>query len=172
MHPPTERRRAFVLRIALVAGCVVLVDQVCKSLVRANYPACPNPPCEGLDLGVVRFVNARNAGSALGHAPGLWLWLVLAIASVVMIFAFARRMGGGPLAVAGLALLLGGAVSNLADRVLFGGATDYVQLAFGPVWNLADVALLCGALVSTALLAIRPDARSDMADAVEHEAGV
>ena len=48
-------------------------------------------------------------------------------------------------AVAGLAVLLGGAVGNLLDRSLDGVVTDYLHTGWWPTFNLADVAILTGA---------------------------
>jgi hypothetical protein len=57
--------------------------------------------------------------------------------------------------LAGLAvgLQLGGSVSNFVDRVAHGSVTDYLYFGHDPVFNLADLAIVVGAVVSTLLLA-------------------
>jgi signal peptidase II len=62
---------------------------------------------------------------------------------------FARRVTSATLAVA-LGLVLGGAVGNLADRLVRGngGAViDFIDFQWWPVFNLADVAISCGAVL-------------------------
>lgn len=58
-------------------------------------------------------------------------------------------------AAVGMGLQVGGAVGNVMDRLLLGGATDVIYLGRGPVWNLADVALMGGALLATWALCTR-----------------
>jgi signal peptidase II len=50
---------------------------------------------------------------------------------------------------------VGGALGNLLDRVALGGATDIIYAGWGPVWNLADVALAVGTVLATWALARR-----------------
>jgi lipoprotein signal peptidase len=46
----------------------------------------------------------------------------------------------------------GGALGNALDRLLIGGATDVLYVGWGPVWNLADVALIVGTVLATRAL--------------------
>jgi lipoprotein signal peptidase len=96
-----------------------------------------------------RLAHTGNAGSALGFGQGWWMWILLAIAGLLLIPVYARWLGPGRLAAFAVALQLGGALGNVADRLLFGGATDVLFLGRGPVWNLADIALLVGTLLAT-----------------------
>jgi signal peptidase II len=81
---------------------------------------------------------------------GWWLWLVLAVGGVLLVPLYARRLrhSGWPAAL-GVGLQIGGALGNSLDRLVFGGATDVLYVGWGPIWNLADVALVLGTLLAT-----------------------
>ena len=57
------------------------------------------------------------------------------------------------IAAFGVNLQVGGGLGNVLDRLLLGGATDVLYPGWGPVWNLADVALVLGTLLATWALA-------------------
>ena len=95
-------------------------------------------------------------GSALGFAQGWWLWIVLAAVGLGLIPLYAHWLGrSGWVAAMGVGLQVGGAIGNLLDRLILGGATDVLYLGVGPIWNLADVALVVGTLMATWALAQR-----------------
>jgi signal peptidase II len=76
------------------------------------------------------------AGFAVLTSLGLWIWLV--------------RGTIGPLVVASLGLIIGGALGNALDRLILGGVADFFHFhAFGWSWyvfNIADVAIVAGVL--------------------------
>ena len=84
-----------------------------------------------------------------------------------MIVYFARSGARHPLLPVAVGLLIGGSVSNLADRVRLGHVTDFLDLRYWPAFNLADsfivigVAILLGALVA----ADRPPRRRRVSNA-------
>ena len=109
------------------------------------------------------------AFSVGAEAPG---WLVVAvtaaITAAVTVFAWRAARCGGRAELAALALILGGAVTNLADRAADGVVTDYLHTGWWPTFNLADTAIVTGALLCS-VTALRGDAarkwpaRSDVA---------
>ncbi|MBI4299604.1 MAG: signal peptidase II [Chloroflexi bacterium] len=158
------RTKALALRSTTVAALAIAVDQALKAYVRQSLALCPAPPvsgCDRLDLaGPLGFVRVENAGSAFGFLQGLWLWLLLAALGILLVPLYGRRLGlagwKAPLAVG---LQVGGALANLADRLLYGGVTDFIDLGHGPIFNPADVALAIGmALAVRALLRRRASA--------------
>ncbi|HEX8742257.1 MAG TPA: signal peptidase II [Thermoleophilaceae bacterium] len=127
------------------AGVIVALDQATKSLaVRLLAPA---GVAGARAAGVFRL--ATNEGSWLGRGPAvpalLGLW-TMTLACTVLVLATASPSGG--LAGAGLVVALGGATSNLLDRVGRGAVIDFIALGWWPAFNLADVAIVSGVAVA------------------------
>jgi signal peptidase II len=145
--------------VAATAAILVLVsDELLKAFVRATLAVCDVShlsACPRLDLvGPLRLVRAENAGSALGYAQGLGVWVLLAAVGLLLIPLYASRLrAAGVVGALAAGLQAGGALGNLLDRLVLGGATDMLTFGPGLVWNLADVALAVGTLLATVLLA-------------------
>src|SRR5262249_32608318 len=89
-----------------------------------------------------------------GFREGWWIWVALAACGVLLIPVYGRWLhGAGRLAALGVGLQVGGALANVLDRLLLGGASDVLYLGGLLTWNLADVALLGGTLIATRALA-------------------
>ncbi len=130
-------------RAAAVAALVLGADQITKALVRATIE-------RGEVVEVVAglgLVNARNRGIAFGlfSGAGPWLALIVAIAMLVLVVAFAAH-ADTPLAWLPGGLLFGGALGNLVDRIREGAVTDFIDLPSWPAFNLADSAITVGVL--------------------------
>ena len=97
--------------------------------------------------------NTGAAFSFLADAGGWqrWFFVVLAtlVSAVIAVWIWRIRHTGQTWLAAGLALVLGGAVGNLIDRILLGHVTDFVQVWFGnwafPSFNVADAGISVGA---------------------------
>jgi signal peptidase II len=81
-------------------------------------------------------------GRSRGWRALVLLWL-LALACAIMVLA-QGSLARGALASAGLGAALGGAASNVVDRVVRGGVVDFVSLGRWPRFNVADAAITCG----------------------------
>ncbi len=131
--------------LAIVAAAVVL-DQAAKLVAVAQLPL--GSAIELLPiLTLYRVENTGIAFSFLSGSGAPLIVMTLIIAAVVVGF-WARASEGGKLAAAGFALIVGGAIGNLIDRVRLGSVVDYLLLHFGArtlfVFNIADVALTIG----------------------------
>jgi signal peptidase II len=144
------------LRVALwLTAAVVAVDQLTKAWIVMAYPL-------GTELeivpGLCRLVHARNRGIAFGilgaSGPAVQLALLIVVAGIVAFVAWQlTRAGGDGFAGVGLALVLGGAIGNIIDRVLRGEVVDFLDfyLVTGgrehhwPAFNVADSAISIGA---------------------------
>ena len=124
----------------LIALVVVILDQATKLAVTMRLPLGSSVPVIG-DL--VYFTSVRNPGGAFGSfqsATGL-LALITA-ATVIGIGVLVKRSPRLPMPMGiALALLLGGALGNLIDRLRFHHVIDFIDLRFWPVFNLADSAI-------------------------------
>ena len=137
---------------AALAVAVVVLDQVTKAVVRRRFRLY-----ESLDIipGLLSLVHGRNRGMAFGFlsAGGLPAQaVVLAVLSagvLLLVIVHWRRIGEGPtLLRVALALVAGGAVGNLIDRVRYGYVTDFVHVYWRryewPDFNVADSAITIG----------------------------
>src|SRR5206468_8869020 len=85
-------------------------------------------------------------GIAFGIFPGRLevITLLTAVAVVWMFAHFARAGARHPLFPVALGLLIGGSVSNLADRIRNGYVTDFIHITHWPTFNLADTFIVVG----------------------------
>ncbi len=145
-----------------IAAAVILLDQITKTMIAGT-----------MQLGDVRtvtrvfdIVRAHNRGAAfsfLNDASGWQRWFFVAIGVVAAVFIvwMLKRHGGQRLFGWALALILGGAVGNVIDRLLHGHVIDFVQVhwrsAYFPAFNVADSAITIGAglLILDELLRVR-----------------
>lgn len=141
-----------ILAVLSCAGCDRATKQVAKHALASS------PPVSLLN-DFVRFEYVENEGAMLGLGSNLpregriLLFVVFAGAGLLLAVAYvarAHRLDLGP--TLALSLFAGGGVGNLVDRIINDGAvTDFVSVGFGRlrtgVFNLADVAIMVGALV-------------------------
>jgi signal peptidase II len=132
------KARAF----SLVALGAVLLDQLTKAAV-SRLPL-------GADIalvpGVLSITHARNTGAAFSMFHGQNAPLIIVTLAVLAGIAWHwRKMPAGHAPY--WALIVGGAIGNLIDRVRIGGVTDFIAFSFWPAFNVADVAVTLGALL-------------------------
>jgi signal peptidase II len=138
------------LRWLWLSLAVVVVDQATKHAMLASFRP-------GEDLVLTPFASlvlAFNRGAAFSFLAGedgwqRWLFALIAVAACVAMVWFLRR-GGRTLFCAGLALIIGGALGNLYDRVTLGHVVDFLLLHYRgwyyPAFNVADSAITVGAV--------------------------
>ena len=142
--PAGSRARAIALALATCA-LVVGLDQAVKGLVDTQI-------ARGDSVEVFPFLaieNTRNTGIAFGLADDVSPALIgVTLVALIGLLAFMATRGGDntPMWLAA-GLLVGGALSNLADRVREEAVIDYVDIGPWPTFNLADVAIVAGVTV-------------------------
>ena len=104
--------------------------------------------------GFFDFTLRYNRGAAWGilaNSPGWQRWFLIAlgfVATIVIYIWLGRLSKREKMEGFGLALILGGAIGNLIDRVTFGEVTDFILLYYKdwewPAFNLADSAICIG----------------------------
>lgn len=141
----------FITWMAL-ALIIVVADQLTKWAIIEWVPLYDRVPLNSF----VNLTHQKNTGAAfsfLANAGGWqrWFFVVLAtvVSGVIAVWIWRIRREGQVLLSIGLALVLGGAVGNLIDRVRFGHVTDFIQVWFGawafPSFNVADAGITVGA---------------------------
>ncbi|HET7338962.1 MAG TPA: signal peptidase II [Candidatus Dormibacteraeota bacterium] len=140
----------------LVALIVFVLDRITKSLVAAQVAFGSEVPVLGHFLGIT---NVRNSGAAFGFAPaGATLFLIASIAVSIGLIVYVARNPGTPWNDAVLGLILGGTLGNGFDRIVYGTVTDFVNVHFWPVFNLADAAISIGVVLLIATYVLRKPA--------------
>jgi len=143
------RNRKILLILIGVALFAWIADIVSKVAVVANLTEGDPVQIIG-DTVTLKLV--RNSGAAFSMGTGYtWILTLVALAVVVGIIKFSRRLRSIWWAI-GLGLVLGGALGNLTDRMvrapgpLRGHVVDFISVGWWPVFNLADSAVVCGAV--------------------------
>ncbi|MDI7245881.1 MAG: signal peptidase II [Bacillota bacterium] len=131
----------------LLAAAVVAIDQVTKVLVERAIPGGGGFAALG---GAVHITHVRNPGSAFGVFGSTTVPVLVSVLVAVWwvgasLTGAVRRYGSA--FEVGSALVLGGAVGNLIDRVRVGYVIDFIDFRVWPVFNLADAAITAGALL-------------------------
>ncbi|MEW6676469.1 MAG: signal peptidase II [Pseudomonadota bacterium] len=134
-----------------LAGLVLLLDQLTKVWVMDSLVAYQDViPLTGF-FNLVHVHNTGAAFSLFADQPGWqrFFFIVLAGIATVVILYLLKKTRGQPLFNAALALILGGAVGNLIDRVLYGHVIDFLDFYVGtwhwPAFNVADSGITVGA---------------------------
>lgn len=131
------------LRASLAALAVLGADQATKGLVLAHLSPGESAPLLGR---YVSLTLVENPGAAFGLLGGDTAALVAFAALVAGIAWWLSGRTTSRAAAWALGLLLGGALGNLADRVLRHAVVDFVNVHVWPVFNLADSAITVGAV--------------------------
>ncbi len=147
--PP--RRLGLLLSVATV---VLLADVVTKVLaVKMLTPGQPVP----IIGDTVTWTLVRNSGAAFSMATSYTWVLTLIASSVVLGIIWMSRRLVSPWWAIGLGMILGGALGNLVDRFfrapghLQGHVVDFLSIGWWPVFNVADPAVVGGAILLVAL---------------------
>ena len=133
-----------------IALAVVLLDQLTKALIVGHYQLGESRTVTAF-FNVVRVHNAGAAFSFLAGASGWQRWFFVGLGTLAAMFIvwLLKRHGGQRLFGWALALILGGAVGNVIDRLLHGHVVDFIQVHWGsayfPSFNVADSAISVGA---------------------------
>jgi signal peptidase II len=143
------------LVLSVIAGLVVLLDQVTKMLILRSLPLHDSFT---VIPGFFNITHVHNPGGAFGlladQSPLIRKILFLAVsalASLVVLYFYLRTPSGYRWLSAGFALIFGGAVGNLIDRLRFGIVVDFLSFYIGPyhwpAFNVADSAITVGVVI-------------------------
>jgi signal peptidase II len=158
--------RAQWLSLTAIALAAVVADQVTKHVVASHL---------GLGdalhvVGPFSIKHVQNSGIAFGlFANATPVVIVLTTGAVAWMLAYFARSGARhPVLPVALGLVIGGSVSNLADRVRLGHVTDFLDFRYWPAFNLADSFIVIGVGILLAALVLaerepRPSRRNGAA---------
>ncbi|OKH81898.1 peptidase A8 [Mycobacterium sp. ST-F2] len=149
-RPAPRRLRLLLMVAALVLGLDVVTKVLAVKLL------VPGQPVEIIG-DTITWTLVRNSGAAFSMATGYtWVLTLIATGVVLGIIWMGRRLVSLWWAL-GLGMILGGAVGNLMDRFfrspgpLRGHVVDFLSVGWWPVFNVADSAVVCGAVLLVGL---------------------
>jgi signal peptidase II len=148
---PDRSIRRYITWIS-VALVVIIADQATKWAIVEWVELYGRVPLNSF----MNLTHQQNAGAAFSFLAGAggwqrWFFVILAtiVSVLIAVWLFRIRREGPIVLMAGLSLILGGAVGNLIDRARLGYVTDFIQVWFGnwafPSFNVADAAISVGA---------------------------
>jgi signal peptidase II len=133
----------------IVAVVVVVVDQLTKRWAVSHL--------DDHDVHVVwtlRFHLTFNSGMAFSQGRGLGPLIGVVALVIVVVLLVSLRTGGSRLAAVAVGLVVGGAASNIIDRLfrsgsgaLGGAVVDFIDLQWWPVFNVADACVVVGGIL-------------------------
>ena len=138
------------LRSLAIATLVLLLDQLSKWSALSNLKL-------GIPEEVLPFMNwllLFNSGAAfsfLAQSSGWqrWFFTILGLAASLYILWLLRKNQSDKMLSWALSLILGGALGNVLDRIMYGAVVDFIDLHYGnwhwPAFNIADSAICIGA---------------------------
>ncbi len=131
--------------VAFVAICVIIIDQVSKSLAESNLASHSVKLVGPLSLQLV-----YNSGVAFSIGTGNTVLVTVVEMLVILgIILYTRTIKATGVAV-GFGLVIGGALGNIGDRLFRdngGSVIDFIHTGFWPTFNLADSAVVIGIVV-------------------------
>jgi len=134
-----------------IAAAIVLADQFTKVLIVSTYQLGEGFSVTGF-FNIVRVHNEGAAFSFLANAGGWqrWLFTGLGVIAAIAIVWMLKQHAQQKLFGFALACVLGGAVGNVIDRIMYGYVVDFLDFYFAgmhfPAFNLADSAITLGAV--------------------------
>ncbi len=131
--------------IFLVGLAVVIADQVSKFLIVSSLGI-------GQSISVIpgffEFTYVANYGAAWGLLAGKTMYLIgLAVVLLILLFLYRKYCLKSREQLIALALIFGGAIGNLIDRIRLGWVIDFFDFQVWPVFNIADMAIVAGSLL-------------------------
>jgi signal peptidase II len=134
------------LSVALIVLAIIALDQVTKYLIVNALSSY-----DSIEIfSFLHIVNVRNTGAAFGSFKSLGssFFIIVAVAAIGFVVYLLMKRAYNTF---GLSLILGGAVGNLIDRILYGQVVDFIDFFIGsyhwPAFNVADSALTVGIII-------------------------
>lgn len=142
--------------VILFSLMIVAVDQLSKYVIRLNLNPHDSIP---VIRGIFHITYVQNTGAAFSILRGkTYFFMIISIAIIVAIIYFLRQIPPQKkLLRFVMASILGGALGNLIDRIRLGYVVDFFDFRIWPVFNVADCAVVVGALILVYIMTFDAD---------------
>lgn len=131
------------LNILLIVAGIIALDQITKYLIKNHLGQA-----DSIEIfPFLHIVSVRNTGAAFGmfRNMGSSFFILVSVSAMLFVIYLLKKNAYN---YSGLSLLLGGAIGNLIDRILYGRVVDFIDFSIGsyhwPAFNVADSALTTG----------------------------
>jgi len=138
----TEKQKLLI--ISIIAIAVLFFDQLTKIIVTANMQLSQSIPVINK---VFHLTYIQNTGASFGILSGsnsLLIWFTIIAIGIIIYFYDAIPKSKSAFVL--VALIIGGALSNVLDRLRLGYVVDFLDFRIWPSFNIADAALTVGAI--------------------------
>ena len=133
----------------IIAGVIVILDQISKYLI------VHSSVYQGTDFvfipKLLTFTYSENDGMAFGIGSESFRWIFIIITIIVcgyMVYLMTKADFKNKLYCISSALIIGGGIGNLIDRIFKGYVVDFLELSFfSPICNIADYAITAGTVL-------------------------
>ena len=128
----------------LVAILIIVVDQLTKLVIRNSFELKESLPVINGFFHLTYIINNGSSFSLIKDQNTILIWITILILG--FIFYNYNKISDNNITLVSVALIIGGAISNLIDRLIHGGVVDFFDFIIWPVFNVADSATTIGAL--------------------------
>ena len=143
------------LKLAIIAGLVIILDQITKAVILYYLPLYHSI---SIIPGFFSITHIHNPGGAFGFMANqssilrIIVFLCFSSLAICLIFYFYKKTPVEySMLAAGFALIFGGAIGNLIDRIRLGEVVDFLDVYIGtlywPTFNIADSAVSIGMVI-------------------------
>jgi len=132
------------LRMAIAIVGIMLLDQSSKWWIEENMRLGESI---AVVSGVFHITHIHNPGAAFGIFPHQQYFFIFSavLMALVGLWAIKRFSHYGLFFVYGIVGMIAGALGNLIDRVRLSAVVDFLDFRIWPIFNVADIAIVCGA---------------------------
>ncbi len=122
---------------------IIVIDQLSKYLISSSMTLGFSFPVIN---GIFHITYIQNSGAAFGVlAEKRWIFIAAGIIIIGLAAYFRKKiMRERPVVRYGTAMLVGGAIGNLIDRIMIGRVIDFLDFRVWPIFNIADIGICVG----------------------------
>lgn len=148
----------------VIIAVIITVDQLVKHIVQSNMQLNDTIP---LVDGIFHLTYIHNYGAAFSILENKQVFLLILTGVVILgilIYMTVKRKTTPRLVMLSFALIVGGGAGNLVDRALRGYVVDFFDFRIWPIFNVADIAVVCGCILMVFyIVVVEPRQQKQMA---------
>lgn len=129
-----------------IAFLIIFLDQLTKYLVKSNLSIGQSIPVIKNFFSITLIKNFGIGFGMLNNPAARWILVCITIVIIGIILYYYKQIPEKYLPLIAAALVLGGAIGNLIDRILLGFVIDFLDFTVWPAFNIADSAVTVGVI--------------------------